>query len=111
MTQDCIFCKIINGQLPVQPLLENDDVVVLKDIAPKAPIHYLIIPKKHVENIQGFSHEDTVLMGKLLGAATSVAQKLNAPDFKLVINNGYAAGQRVFHLHIHFLAGRLMGEV
>lgn len=103
---DCIFCAIIARQIPGVIVAENDDVVVIQDKYPQAPIHYLIVPKKHVKDIASLDSQDLNL-GK---ATFAMAQQLSsstpgAQDFRLVINNGYNAGQRVFHLHTHFLAG------
>lgn len=103
---DCIFCKIIERKVPATLIFENDDAIVIKDIAPKAPIHYLIIPKKHVRDIQSIS-SDNFGIGSLM---FEVAQKLSqenpqASQFRFVINSGEKVGQRVFHLHAHFLAG------
>ncbi|MBP9765349.1 HIT domain-containing protein [Candidatus Babeliales bacterium] len=106
MMQNCIFCKIISGSIHSEKFYENDDVIVIKDIAPKASIHYLIIPKKHIANIQSCESQDTLLLGKLLMTAQTIATMLpNNPEFKLVSNNGASVGQSVFHIHIHFLAG------
>ena len=105
--KDCIFCNIINGSLPSDIVYENDAVFVIKDIAPKAPIHYLIIPKKHLKDVTACAPEDLSVAGSMGEAAQYLAANIpHAEDYRLVINNGYKAGQRVFHLHMHFLAGR-----
>ena len=105
-THDCIFCKVIEKQVPAEVIEENDDVIVIRDIAPKAPIHYLIIPKKHIKDLNEL--DDAKLAGKLLFTAKKLAK---GEPFRLVISNGYDAGQRVFHLHIHFLSGKKMLDV
>jgi len=103
----CIFCKIIAQELPATVIAENQDILVIKDINPKAPIHYLIIPKKHVPDITSFREHDTTLAGKTLMLAKELAQQLpGSKAFRLVVNNGADAGQCVFHAHIHFLAGK-----
>lgn len=108
---DCIFCKIIAQEIPSTFIQETDDLIVIKDIAPKAPIHYLIIPKKHIKNIQELQPEDFGLMSSMVKMAQQLSsQLLGDGDFRLVINNGFNAGQRVFHLHIHFLAGTTMTD-
>jgi len=104
---DCIFCKIIRGEIPAKKIQENEYVLVVEDIAPKAPIHYLVIPKVHIENMRALTeeHRDAVwhvlLMGRDLAAQTP-----GAKDFNFITNNGAGAGQSVFHMHWHFIAGR-----
>ena len=106
MDAECIFCRIIENQVPSTKILENDTVLVIKDIHPKAPIHYQILPKKHIKNFHDLSPEDHKLAGDLLFAAQKIAQQLPPPaSFKLLSNNGKEAGQVVMHAHIHFLAG------
>lgn len=105
MNLDCIFCKIITGQIPSKKIHETDDLVVLQDIAPKAPIHYLIIPKKHIKNIQSTTDDDQTLLGNVILMAKKISTELSgSQEFKLVSNNGASIGQTVFHLHFHFLA-------
>ena len=111
MKPDCIFCAIIAGQAPAEIVTETDDILVVKDIAPKAPIHYLIIPKHHYKDIQSFSPTDCCLAGKMIKMAQRLSNEIEeAQDFRLVINNGYNAGQRIFHVHAHFLAGTVIAE-
>ena len=105
--QDCIFCKIISGVIPSKRIYETDDIIVVADIAPKAPIHYLIIPKKHIPDIQSCDQTDQAMLGSILLAAQQLSTTLvgKKPEFKLVSNNGRSVGQSVFHVHFHFLAG------
>jgi histidine triad (HIT) family protein len=107
---DCIFCKIIEKQIPSTIILETNSVLVIKDISPKAQIHYLIVPKKHIEDLRSFAQGDLSLAGELLFVAQQLSAMHNNSAFKLLVNNGYQAGQRVFHLHIHFLAGSSLPE-
>ena len=112
MAFECIFCGIINKEIPCNVIKETDEIIVIKDINPKAFIHYLIIPKKHIQDVQSFSDQDTDLAGKLFLVARDLSATLpNSPDFRLIINSGKQAGQHVFHLHLHFLAGRQLDEV
>ncbi len=109
--QNCIFCKIIDGQIPSEKIQETQDLIVLQDIAPKAPVHYLIIPKKHIKNLQSASDLDQELLGSCLLMAKELSASLaNPQEFKLVSNNGPTVGQSVFHIHFHFMAGRQFAE-
>ena len=105
--QDCIFCKIINKEIPAKVIAENDSVLVIQDIAPTTPIHYLIIPKKHIADIAQLKPEDKGLAGDLLLMAKQLSEAdPKAKEFKLISNNGPSIGQTVFHIHIHFCAGK-----
>lgn len=101
---DCIFCKIINGDFGTEFVYENDYAVVFKDINPKADIHLLVVPRLHVESLNEL--DDEVLLGKLMMTVKEVTQKLGIESYRTVINTGKEAGQEVFHLHIHILKGR-----
>jgi histidine triad (HIT) family protein len=102
--QDCIFCKIANGEIKTDFIVETDDYIAFKDIHPRAPIHVLLIPKKHFPTLRYM--DDEQLLGKLFSGVNDVAKKLGISDFRTVINTGKQAGQEVFHMHIHILAGR-----
>ena len=107
MNSDCVFCKIIAGDIPAQVVAENAEVIVIKDINPRAPLHYLIIPKKHVRDIGCLTPDDRQLAGSLLMMAQELSQQNpHAREFRLVSNNGATVGQVVFHIHVHFLAGK-----
>jgi len=107
MSQDCIFCKIINGDIPATLLYEDDDLLAFNDISPQAPTHILVIPRKHITGPAALTEADQALMGKLVKLGTELADKAGLDDgFRLVMNNGASAGQTVFHLHMHVLGGR-----
>lgn len=109
--QNCIFCKIITGHIPSQKIHENSDLIVIKDIAPRAPIHYLIIPKKHIKDLQSVTSQDRGLLSEILLAAQKLSHDLAQPqEFRIVSNNGSSVGQSVFHIHFHFLAGKTFSE-
>lgn len=101
--QDCIFCKIINKEIPAQIVYENDFVLAFKDISPVAPQHYLLIPKKHFVSL---ATVDAQFSQEMLMAIQSMTQELEINDFRTVFNTGTAAGQTVFHVHAHIIAGR-----
>ena len=102
---DCIFCKIINGDFGTEFVYENETAVVFKDINPKAETHLLVVPRLHVESLNELDDEN--LLGKLLMTVKEVTKKLGIKSYRTVINTGKDAGQEVFHLHIHILAGRI----
>lgn len=108
---DCIFCKIINGQIPSKIIDSSNNVIVIQDLHPKAPVHYLIIPKKHIENLSHLEESDFELAADMLFMAQKLSKNLSGSQaFKLIFNNGFEAGQRVFHSHGHFLAGKVMED-
>lgn len=102
---DCIFCKIINGDFGTEFVYENEFAVVFKDINPKADTHLLVVPRLHVESLNELNDKD--LLGELMMTVKSVTEKLGIKSYRTVINTGKDAGQEVFHLHIHILAGRI----
>ena len=107
---ETLFSKIIDRQIPADIVYEDDDCLCFKDVNPKAPVHYLLIPKKPIERLVDAKSEDQALLGHMMMKASEVASDAGFGDaFRLVINNGPGAGQSVFHLHIHILAGRTMG--
>ncbi len=108
---NCIFCKIVKGEIKSNLLHESDEVIAFADINPQAPTHVLLIPKVHVKNITQFdaSQEDKKLLGTLFQAASELALKLKLENgFRLVVNTGDDGGQTVHHLHVHILGGRQM---
>jgi len=98
---DCIFCKIVKGEIPSKKVLENDKFLAFYDINPIAPIHVLIIPKEHFEKFDETPEEIMPEMAKFI---KEVAKELKISDYRLITNNGKNAGQEVFHLHIHMVA-------
>ena len=102
--KDCLFCRIIGGKVPSQVIHDDDDLLVINDVFPRAPFHVLVMPKQHVARLSEL--EDAALGGRLLQAARRVASDAGHKDYRLVVNNGGGAGQSVDHLHIHVLAGR-----
>lgn len=106
--EDCIFCKIVAGELPTEPLYEDDDVVAFADVSPQAPVHALIVPKKHLADVDKLDEEDAAVAGRLIMTAQRLARRLgiSASGYRLVINTGADATQTVPHLHVHLLGGR-----
>lgn len=104
---NCIFCKINNKELPADFVYENDNLTAFKDIRPKAPIHILIVPKKHIQSVIETQPEDKELLGELVLAAQKIARELglNKAGYKLVFNVGRGGGQLIDHLHLHLLGG------
>lgn len=107
---NCLFCRIIQRQLPGKIVLEDDLAAVIEDINPQAPVHLLIVPRKHLPSLNEAGPEDEALLGHLLKVAAQVAREreLEAKGYRIVVNNGSWAGQSVFHLHVHVLGGRVL---
>jgi histidine triad (HIT) family protein len=102
-----VFGKIIAGELPSEVVYENDRIIAIKDIAPVAPVHILIMPKKEIPDLQSMTKEDTALMAEIVSIAQELAKKYNITEgYRLLTNNGRGAGQTVFHLHFHLIGGR-----
>ena len=108
MTETTIFSKIINGEISCEKLYEDDLCLAFNDISAQAPIHFLVIPKKPVSSLYECKKEDKNLLGHLLLTGNNIAKSKNLKNWRTVINTGEESGQTVFHLHIHFLAGRKM---
>lgn len=104
-----IFQKIIDKEIPADVVYEDDRALVFKDVNPQAPTHLLIVPKRAIAKVVDAREDDRELLGHLLWVAGRVAGERGLDDFRLVINNGAGAGQSVFHLHVHLLAGRPLG--
>jgi len=107
---DCIFCKIISGDIPGDIIYQDDDVLAFRDLNPQAPTHFLVIPKKHIFTINDLQSEDAELVGKLYLAAKQVAKDEGIAEsgYRAVMNCNAGAGQTVFHIHLHVLGGRGM---
>jgi histidine triad (HIT) family protein len=107
---DCIFCKVGAGQIPAGVVFQDDEVMAFEDVHPQAPVHVLVIPKRHIGGLNEAGPNDRMLLGRLLEVANLVAQKKRIVDtgYRVVANTGADGGQSVFHLHFHVLGGRGM---
>lgn len=107
MKNDCIFCKIVKGELPSKKVYEDREIIAFADINPKAPVHLLVVPAEHLESLRGVTGKDRGMLGKLMETASKVAAAagISESGYKVVINNGPGAGQLVPHLHLHLLGG------
>lgn len=108
----CLFCKIINKEIPAQVVYEDDKVLAFKDINPQAAVHVLIVPKTHIENVKGINNDNSHILTDIHNAANEVAKKVGVYDrgYRLITNCGKDAGQTVMHLHYHLLGGEKLGE-
>ncbi len=108
MSENCIFCKIIQGEIPSEKVYEDDKMLAVCDVAPAAPVHVLLLPKQHTDNVITASPE---LLGYMLSKVKLIAEKTGIAEkgFRLVINTGEEGGQTVKHLHIHLLGGKVLG--
>jgi histidine triad (HIT) family protein len=109
MSADCLFCRIVRGEIPAKLVAETDDAIAIRDIDPKAPVHVLVIPRAHVASLDAVT--DSVLLGSLLSLAAQIARDegIAGNGYRTVINTGRDGGQSVDHLHIHVLGGRRLG--
>ncbi|MEE0842474.1 MAG: histidine triad nucleotide-binding protein [Christensenellales bacterium] len=108
---DCVFCKIINGDIPSVKVYEDDDMVIVKDIAPQAPVHLLLLPKEHYANIVEMSDEQAQTLARCIKKLSAMVDELGLSDgFRLVSNKGKNACQSVEHLHIHILGGAQLAD-
>ena len=110
MTHDCLFCKIIQKKIPARIVHEDDDLLAFEDINPQAPVHVLVIPKKHIATTLEIGPEDHGLIGRLFEAASALARARGIAErgFRLVMNTNPESGQTVYHIHLHLLGGRPM---
>ncbi|TCS94766.1 histidine triad nucleotide-binding protein [Hazenella coriacea] len=105
---NCIFCQIVEGKIPSEKVYEDDDILAFRDLYPAAPVHILVIPKKHISSLLELQEEDQALSGKILLGLQKVARQLGLDEkgFRVVNNTGSDGGQTVFHIHFHLLGGR-----
>lgn len=110
--EDCLFCKIVKGEVPSNKVYEDDEILAFHDINPATPIHILVIPKKHITTHNDLEKEDIELMGKIHMVINQIAEEKGFKEngYRLIVNCGEDGGQEVKHLHFHILAGKKMGE-
>lgn len=115
--QDCIFCKMVRGEIPISKVHEDEKILAFHDIRPQAPVHFLIIPKAHVASLADCDTSHEGVLGRMLALAPGLAREQGAADgFRTIINTGRVGGQEVYHLHIHVIGGpeplgRMLGPV
>ena len=107
---NCLFCKIINGDIAAKKVYENEHIIAFNDINPKAPVHILVIPKKHIRSINELNSSDINLAGEIILAAKKIAkdQGIDSKGFRVVFNTNDDGGQTVYHIHMHIMGGRQM---
>ena len=108
---DCIFCKIIKGEIPSKKVYEDEEILAFYDINPVTPIHILVIPKKHIASLADIQKEDEVLVGKIYGVINKISEDLEfkKDGYRVIVNCGENGGQEVMHMHFHILAGKKLG--
>ncbi len=109
---DCLFCKIIKGEVPSNKVYEDEEILAFYDINPAAPIHILVIPKKHIDSLAKIEKEDELLIGKIYGVINKIAEEKGFKEkgYRVIVNCGENGGQEVMHLHFHILAGTKLGD-
>lgn len=110
--EDCVFCKIIKGEIPSDKVYEDEEILAFKDINPAAPIHILVIPKKHIPSLVELEQGDEEIIGKIYKVINKIAkeQGIDNKGFRVIVNCGKDGGQEVNHLHFHLLGGKQLGE-
>lgn len=108
---DCIFCKIVAKELPADIVYEDEQILAFRDIKPVAPVHILVIPKRHIESLQTTAPDDDQLLGALMGVARQVASQQNLAGYRVATNIGKDGGQVVKHLHLHVIGGRPLSDL
>jgi histidine triad (HIT) family protein len=108
---DCLFCRIVNKEIPCEALLEDEDILAFKDIAPKAPFHALVVPRRHVATLNDLEEADFPLISRMMRAAVELARRegFHESGYRVVMNCNREGGQEVFHLHLHLLGGGSLG--
>jgi len=109
--ESCVFCRVADGTAPARILFQDEEIVAFHDIAPRAPVHVLVIPRRHITSLASAGDPDRPLLGTLVAAAAEVARRTGIAEvgYRVVTNVGAGAGQSVLHLHLHVLGGRLLG--
>lgn len=110
--EDCLFCKIIKGEIPSKKVYENEEILAFEDINPAAPIHILVIPKKHITSLAHLQEEDEAVIGKIYTVINKIAEEKGFKEdgYRVIVNCGKNGGQEVMHLHFHLLAGQQFSE-
>lgn len=110
--EDCLFCKIVKGEIPAKKVYEDEEFIAFHDIEPQAPIHILVIPKKHITSLAYLKKEDEGMIGRIYHVINKIAEEqgVKQEGYRVVVNCGKNGGQTVMHLHFHILAGKTMSE-
>ena len=110
--ENCLFCKLINGEIPSNKVYEDDEILAFYDINPAAPFHILVIPKKHITSLAYMEKEDEIVVGKIYGVINKIAEEKGFKEngYRVIVNCGKDDGQEVMHLHFHILAGAKFGD-
>ncbi len=110
MANDCIFCRVVRGEIPAKIVRQDEHTVAFRDINPQAPTHVLVVPREHVASVEAMDESQDELIGRLVSAAREIARRegISGSGYRLVINSGADAGQTVDHVHLHVLGGRSM---
>ncbi len=110
--ENCLFCKIIKGEIPCNKVYEDEEILAFHDINPAAPIHILVIPKKHITSLAHLEKEDEAIVGRIYGVINQIAeeQSFKQDGYRVIVNCGKNGGQEVMHLHFHILGGKPLGE-
>ncbi|MFW6055728.1 MAG: histidine triad nucleotide-binding protein [Chloroflexota bacterium] len=112
MAEDCIFCRIISGDIPSDTVFEDEEIVAFRDVHPLAPTHVLVVPRRHIESVNDLSTDDAVLLGRMILVAQHIAAQegVSESGYRLVVNSGPDSGQAVAHLHLHVIGGRALKD-
>ncbi len=110
--EDCVFCKIIKGEIPTEKVYETEEILAFKDIHPAAPIHILVVPKKHISMLTDLKPEDEALIGKIYTTINKIAEQegFKKQGYRVIANCGKDSGQEVMHIHFHVLGGKKLGD-